>query len=45
MLDIKYIRENVEQIKEAVKNKNLKIDLDRLLEVDKTRTNLQKELE
>jgi len=37
MLDIKFIRENVEEIKEAAKNKNIKIDLDKLLEIDQKR--------
>ncbi len=36
MLDIKYIRENVEQVKNDIQNKNLvgKVDLDRILELD-----------
>ncbi len=37
MLDIKFIRENVEEVKLAAKNKNIKIDIDRLLEIDKQR--------
>ncbi len=37
MLDIKFIRENVEAIAEAAKNKNIKIDLERLLKVDENR--------
>ena len=37
MLDIKFIRENAEKIKEAIKNKNIKLDLDELLAVDKKR--------
>ena len=45
MLDIKYIRENAEAIKTAAKNKNLKIDIDQLLQVDKERTELLLSLE
>lgn len=37
MLDIKFIRENAEKIKEAAKNKNINLDVERLLEVDKQR--------
>lgn len=40
MLDIKYIRENADRIKEAIKNKNIKLDLDELLETDKQRVEL-----
>ncbi|PLX27932.1 serine--tRNA ligase [Candidatus Parcubacteria bacterium] len=40
MLDIKYIRENVDKIKEAAKNKNLKVDLDGLLKLDDQRREL-----
>jgi seryl-tRNA synthetase len=37
MLDIKYIRENTEDIKKAIKNKNIDLDLDKLLEIDEKR--------
>lgn len=37
MLDIKYIRENAEKIKEAARVKNIKIDINRLLEIDEKR--------
>ncbi len=37
MLDIKYIRENVEAIKQAIISKNLELDLDTLLSVDEKR--------
>lgn len=37
MLDIKFIRENPEIVKEAAKNKNIKIDIDKLLQIDKER--------
>lgn len=37
MLDIKYIRENKEKIKETAKNKNIVVDIDKLLELDEQR--------
>ncbi len=37
MLDIKFIRENPEIIKEAAKNKNIKVNIDKLLQIDKER--------
>lgn len=37
MLDIKYIRENADKIKAAAKNKNIKIDIDKLLNIDEKR--------
>ncbi|MCK5122899.1 MAG: serine--tRNA ligase [Candidatus Pacebacteria bacterium] len=37
MLDIKFIRENSEKIKEAVSNKNIDLDVDQLLQIDKER--------
>ncbi|MCK5085779.1 serine--tRNA ligase, partial [Candidatus Parcubacteria bacterium] len=37
MLDIKFIRENLEIVKEAAKNKNIKVDIDKLLQIDKER--------
>ncbi|MCK5332727.1 serine--tRNA ligase [Candidatus Parcubacteria bacterium] len=40
MLDIKFIRENAEEVKMAAKNKNIKIDIDKLLEIDKRRREL-----
>ena len=36
MLDIKFIRENAELIKQGAINKRIKVDIDRLLEVDAT---------
>ncbi|MBU1160384.1 MAG: serine--tRNA ligase [Patescibacteria group bacterium] len=41
MLDIKYIRENAEKIKQAIKNKNINLDLDELLILDEQRRKLQ----
>ncbi|MFA5127580.1 MAG: serine--tRNA ligase [Patescibacteria group bacterium] len=37
MLDIKFIRENVELVKTNCKNRNVKIDIDKLLELDEER--------
>jgi len=37
MLDIKFIRDNIEKVKTGVRNKNVQIDIDKLLEVDKKR--------
>src|SRR6266704_4157602 len=37
MLDIKYIRDNQEKVREAIKNKKVNLDLDRLLERDEKR--------
>ena len=41
MIDIKFIRSNVELVKQAIKNKNEKADLDTLLALDETRRKLQ----
>lgn len=41
MIDIKFIRNNVELMREAIRNKNEKADLDALLELDETRRKLQ----
>ena len=42
MLDIKFIRKNIDVIKEAIKNKNAKsIDVDELLHIDDKRRDLQ----
>ncbi|MEG2310467.1 MAG: serine--tRNA ligase [Clostridia bacterium] len=45
MLDIKYIRENSDKIKETVKNKCMNTDVDRLLEVDSSLRSLTKEVD
>ncbi|MCL5017503.1 MAG: serine--tRNA ligase [Patescibacteria group bacterium] len=45
MLDIKYIRDNSEKIKEAVKNKNINLSIDRLLAVDDKRRALQTQID
>ena len=43
MLDIKYIRENSQIVKEAAKNKLIDVDIDRLLEVDEKLRKLNQE--
>jgi len=45
MLDIRYIRENPDKIKEALKNKNSKVNIDEFLEMDIERRNLLVEVE
>jgi len=45
MLDIKYIRENPELIKEGCRKKQIKVDIDQLLEIDKKRKELMLALE
>jgi seryl-tRNA synthetase len=45
MLDIKFIRENPELIKEAAKNKNRVVDVDRLLVVDEEVRKLKTDVE
>lgn len=45
MLDIKFIRENAEQVKASVRNRGKQIDIDHLLTLDEQRRTLQKELD
>ncbi len=45
MLDIKFIRENADLIKEAARKKRLKVDLDQLLKLDEARLKLMKQIE
>jgi len=45
MLDIKFIRENPEKVKRACEKKQVKVDIDLLLELDKQRRELIKEIE
>ncbi len=45
MLDIKFIRENPQIVKEAAVNKRIKINVDELLEADKNRRTLLQEIE
>ncbi len=45
MLDIKYIRENLEKVKKAARDKNRRVELDRLLELDTQRRSLIQKIE
>lgn len=45
MLDIKYIRDNSNIVKKAAENKLIKVDIDRLLEVDNILRKLSKEVD
>lgn len=45
MLDINYIRKNQTAVKKAIKDKNIKLNLDHLLEVDKKRRTLIQEID
>lgn len=45
MVDIKYIREHQAEIKEAIRNKNIKLDLDELMAADRERVELIKKIE
>ena len=45
MLDIKFIRENVDAVKDALKNRNSKLDLDELLGIDLERRGIVREVE
>ena len=45
MLDIRFIRENVDLIKQAAVDKRISCDVDRLIEVDRRRRDLQQQLD
>jgi seryl-tRNA synthetase len=45
MLDIKFIRNQPDKVKEGCRNKQVKVDIDRLLEVDKKRREILQALE
>src|SRR6056297_331269 len=45
MLDIKYIRDNADQIKEAAQNKGVDVDIDRLLQLDEEKRSLQGQMD
>jgi seryl-tRNA synthetase len=45
MLDIKFIRENLDLVKRAIKNRGLKLDLDNLVKLDDSRRKILIELE
>jgi seryl-tRNA synthetase len=45
MLDIKFIRENLEKVKKGIQNRGVNIDIDRFLKLDERRRKLIKEIE
>lgn len=45
MLDIKYIRDNADKVKENCKNRLCDVDIDKLLELDNHRRNLMQKIE
>lgn len=45
MLDIKYIRDHIEEVKENIKNRRLTVDVDRLLALDKDRLQILQSVE
>ena len=45
MLDIKFIRENPNIVKEEIKKRNMKIDLDSFLDLDKQKREIQQKVE
>ncbi|HVY68010.1 MAG TPA: serine--tRNA ligase [Patescibacteria group bacterium] len=45
MLDMKFIRDNADKVREAIKNKRIDLDLDQLLDLDAKRRDLLTELE
>lgn len=45
MLDIKFIRENVELIKNNIKNRQINLDIDKFIELDSERKNIITEIE
>jgi len=45
MLDIQYIRDNPQKVKEAAKNKNINVDIDKLLELDHKRREMLQDIE
>jgi len=45
MLDIKFIRENPEKVKEGIRKKGVEVDLDEILRLDEKRRKLQKRID
>ncbi|RKY32806.1 MAG: serine--tRNA ligase [Candidatus Omnitrophota bacterium] len=45
MLDIKFIRDNLELVKTSIKNRGLKIDLEEIIQIDNSRREVLKELD
>lgn len=44
MIDIKILRSNPELVRDSIEKRNLSLDLDRLLEIDRIRLDIQREL-
>ena len=40
MLDIKFIRQNLEEVKKSISDRNMSVDVDELLSLDKKRRSL-----
>ena len=45
MLDIKFIRENIKEVKDSIKKRGSKVDVDKLLRLDEKKRKIQTELE
>ena len=45
MLELRYIRENVDKVREYLKNRNSDFDLDSLIKLDEERRNILQEVE
>lgn len=45
MVDIQFIRDNIEAVKQAAQNKNVSVDIDKLLELDHKRRELLQQVE
>ena len=45
MLELRYIRENVDKVREYLKNRNSDFDLDSLIRLDEERRNILQEVE
>ncbi|MCK4262347.1 serine--tRNA ligase, partial [bacterium] len=45
MLDLKFIRENPEEVKKTLKNRGMEADIDKLLKLDRERRNLLQKAE
>ena len=45
MLDLKFVRENADKVKEAIKNRNGKTEIDQLLKLDEQKRKLLTEVE
>jgi len=45
MIDIKFIRENADKVKQAIKNKNIDLDINKLLKLDQEKRKMQTEID